>query len=213
MGAVTDFLFPREKIFFKMFNDAAKNSLNGVSIFNEFINNFTKLNANEKKEYLRKIEEIEDRGDRIVHLIHEKLNNSFITPIDKEDIHELSSTLDDIIDLIYSSTKQIVLYEIKDVDECIIELTRIIQEGSKEVIKLIEHLANSKLAKQSLVKINKLENDADDILEKYMAELYKSKRNPIDVIKLKEVYYNLELVTDKIEDISDVIQSVIIKHG
>src|SRR3989338_1003653 len=213
MGVITDILFPKERIFFKMLNDAAENSFRGITTFSEFVNRFSSLNKEEKKEYLDKIEEIECRGDKIIHVIHERLNNTFITPIDKEDIHQLASILDDIIDLVYRSTKQIVLYDLKKVDECILELTRIINEGVKEVRILVHHLNKTKFAKKNSVRIHQLENEADDVYEKAMAKLYSSKNTAVELIKLKDVYFNLELVTDKIEDVSDVIQNVIIKHG
>ncbi|MBI2045268.1 DUF47 family protein [Candidatus Pacearchaeota archaeon] len=213
MGAITDFLFPKEKIFFRMLNDAAENSMHGVEIFSEFVNNFSKLGKNKKKEYLNKMEEIEGRGDKIIHTINERLNKAFITPIDKEDIHQLSIILDDIIDLVYGATKQIVLYDLERIDKHVLELTKIMVEGVKEVAVLINSLSKTEFAKDNSVKIHWLENEADAIYRKAMVELYNGKRKPIELIKLKDVYFNLELVTDKIEDVSDVIQNVIIKHA
>ena len=210
---ITDILFPREKIFLRMLNDAAGNSMHGAVTFSEFVNNFSSLTKEQKKEYLNKIEGIEERGDKIIHVINERLNNALITPIDKEDIHQLSSILDDIIDLIHSATKQIVLYDLKKVDKCILELTRIINEGVKEIMILVHHLNKIKFAKKNSVRIHQLENEADEIYQKAMAELYSKENNAIELVKLKDVYFNLELVTDKIEDVSDVIQSVVIKHG
>lgn len=213
MGIITDILFPKERIFLKMLNDAADNSMRGVIVFSEFINKFPSLNKEQKKEYLNKIDEIEGKGDRIIHALHERLNNALITPIDKEDIHELSTILDDIIDLVHSATKQIVLYELKKVDKCILELTRIINEGAREVVVLVYHLNKMKFEIKNSVRIHQLENQADEIYENAMAELYRGKNNAKELIKIKDIYFNLELVTDKIEDVSDVIQNVIIKHG
>src|SRR3989344_1062021 len=158
MGKVLDFMFPRERIFYKMLNDAAGNVNQGVAIFYEFISKFPKLNAKQKIEYLKKIENIEDRGDRIIHTINERLNNVFITPIDKEDIHKLSGILDDIIDLVYGSTKQIVLYDLKRVDKCILELTKIINEGVKEVVVLVMNMKQGMFSKKNSVRIHQLEN-------------------------------------------------------
>ncbi len=213
MGMITDILFPREKIFFKMLNDAAENSMHGVNIFHEFIDKFPKLTKNQKIEYLNKIEAIESRGDKIIHAISRRLNNAFITPIDKEDIHKLSTILDDIIDLVYGATKEIVLYDLKKVDKCIIELTRIIKEGAKEVVILVSYLNKTHFSLKNSVRIHQLENEADETYQMAMAELYSSKSDLLELIKVKGIYFNLELVTDKIEDVSDVIQNVIIKHG
>ena len=187
--------------------------MTGANVFSEFVNKFSTLNKEQKKGYLTKIEEIENRGDKIIHVIHDRLNNSFITPFDKEDIHQLSSILDDIIDLVYSATKQIVLYDLKKVDKCILELSRIINEGVNEVKILVQHLSKTKFAKSNSVKIHQLENEADDIYQQAMAELYRKSSDALEFVKLKDVYFNLELVTDKIEDVSDVIQNVVIKHG
>lgn len=213
MGAIMDFIIPREIKFLQMLDDAAENVMRGVIIFSEFSDKFPKLNAQQKKDYLIKIEEIEHRGDKIIHVISDKLNKVLITPIDKEDIHQLAGLLDDIIDLIYSTTKQIVLYDLRKVDSCILELNKIIREGVKETRILISQLKKIKYAEENAVKIHKLENDADDIYEKAMAELYAKNKDTIELIKLKDIYFNLELVTDKIEDVSVVIQNIVIKHG
>ena len=213
MGAVMDFFVPREKKFLKMLDDAAENVMRGIVLFSDFITTFSELKRQEKEEYLTKIEEIEHRGDKITHVINDQLNLAFITPIDKEDIHQLSVLLDDVIDLIYSTTKQIVLYDLKKIDKCVLELARIIQEGVKETRFIVGQLKKIQYAKKNAVLIHQLENEADEIYQKGMAELYTKKQDITEMIKLKDVYYNLELTTDKIEDISVVIQNIIIKNG
>lgn len=213
MSAIIDFLVPREKKFLSMLDDAAENAQRGALAFSEFISEFPKLNKSQKKEYLNKIEEIEHRGDKIIHVINARLNSVFITPLDKEDIHELAGLIDDLIDLIYSTTKQIVLYELKNTDKCIGDLTALITEGIKEVRQLVDHLKKIKYSEHHGVKIHDLENQADDIYEKAMAELYAKKKDAAELIKLKDIYFNLELVTDKMEDISVVIQNIVLKHG
>lgn len=213
MGKILDFFVPREKEFLRMLDDAGENVLRGVAVFSEFVQDYNKLNNQQKKDFLEKIEEIEHRGDRITHAINDRLNRVFVTPIDKEDINELAVLLDDIIDLIYSTTKQIALYELEQVDSCILELTRIIDLGTKEILNLITHLKNIKYSKENGIKIHQLENEADEIYQKAMAEMYRKKKDATEIIKLKDVYYNLEIITDKIEDISVVIQNIVIKHG
>ena len=213
MGSLLDFFIPRESRFLQMLDDAAENDMRGALIFLEFASTFSKLSKQQKRDYLDKIEEIEHRGDKIIHVINDKLNKAFITPIDKEDIHQLAGLLDDVIDLIYSTTKQIVLYDLKNVDDCILNLTNVIKEGLKEVRALIIHLKKIRFSEKNAVKIHELENKADDVYEKAMAKLYLGKQNLTEIIKLKDVYYNLELVTDKLEDISVVIQNIMIKNG
>jgi hypothetical protein len=213
MGWLLDFFVPREHEFLRILEDAGENVSRSANTFSEFIKNYHKLSKQQKKEYLAKIEEIEHRGDRIVHFINDRLNNTFVTPIDKEDIHKLAGLLDDIIDLIYSTTKQIVLYDLKKVDSCILETSKIINEGVKEVRLLLDHLKKIKYPKTNGIKIHQLENEADELYQKAMALLYTKKRNPTEMIKLKDIYFDLELVTDKIEDISEVVQNIIIKHG
>ncbi len=213
MGGLLDFFVPREHKFFNMLEDQGKNALQGIDVFLEFIGKYPQLKKEQKLEYLKKIEELEHRGDRITHFINESLNKVFITPLDKEDINKLSVLLDDVIDLIHSTTKQIVLYDLKKTDKCITELSKIIKEGMKEIIIILIHLKKIDFPKKNGIKIHQLENEADDLFEKAMAELYAKKINAPEMIKLKDVYYNLELVTDKIEDISVIIENIVIKHG
>lgn len=213
MGKMTDFLIPKEQNFLKMLMDAAENDMRGIEIFYEFMEKFPKLSKSQKKEYLSKIEEIEHRGDKIIHVINDRLNHAFITPIDKEDIHELAGLIDDIIDLLYAASKHIVLYELKKVDPTIQGLARVIKEGMKETQVLVSQLKKITYASKNGMKIHQLENEADDIYEKGMAGLFTKKQDFVEMIKLKDIYYNLELVTDKMEDVSVIIQNIVIKHG
>ncbi len=213
MGKILDFFVPRDKTFLKMLDDAGENSMRGIDVFSEFISEYKKLSAKQKKEYLEKIEDIEHRGDKITHVINERLNQTFVTPIDKEDINHLTGLIDDVIDLIYSTTKQIVLYDLKNIEKHIIDITKIIKSGMKEILILISDLKQIRFSKETSINIHQLENEGDEIYQSAMVELYSKKIDPTEMIKLKDIYYNLELVTDKMEDISVVIQGIVIKHG
>lgn len=213
MAGLLDILVPREHKFFNMLEDQGKNAVQGIDVFLEFIEKYSSLKKEQKREYLENIESLEHRGDRITHFINENLNKVFITPIDKEDINKLAILLDDVIDLIFSTTKQIVLYDLKKADDCILALAKIIKEGMKEIMSLLIYLKKIRYPKSHGIKIHQLENEADDVYEKAMAQLYVKKIKVQELIKLKDIYYNLELVTDKMEDISVIIENIVIKHG
>lgn len=209
----SSFFIPREEKFFKILNDQASNTLNGVICFQEFVYKFQNLSQAQKEEYLKRIEEHEHRGDDITHFLMDRLNRVFITPIDKEDLHQLTVLLDDVLDLIYASAKQIVGYKLKKVDKHIIKMTDIIKEGMEETTHATKNLKLIKYSKQSSIKINQLENDADEVYHNAMTELFSNSMDSIEVIKLKDIYFNLELICDKLEALSNVMQNIVIKHA
>ena len=156
---------------------------------------------------------IERKGDEIAHEIMEKLDTSFITPIDKEDIHRMNVLLDDVVDLINTATLRFVLLGIERIDKHIIKLVTITHNSVAELNKSVVDLKKLKHVKEHYVKIHDFENEADEVHYEALSELFHFFKNPIDIIKYKEVYELLEEITDKCEDVADVIESIVVKHA
>ena len=173
------------------------------------------LSKEERLQKIRKLEEVEHRGDEITHRIFELLATSFITPFDREDIHSLASKLDDIVDYLQISANQIILYKIKSISIEQEKLARIIFKQAEQLhqaIQLLHTLKNASLIKDCLVTINSLENEADDLFERAIADLFENCKDPIYLIKVKGLLESMEIATDKCEDAANVIESILIKN-
>jgi uncharacterized protein len=213
MANLFNLLAPKERKFFPMFEQATENLIEASKTLVELVNI---PDMQQRKVLIKKIEELEHKGDTITHTILEHLSATFITPFDREDIHELTVVMDDIIDFIHGSCKRIELYKINEMTPEIIKLAELIERGCQELHKAISHLHNLKnraMIHESCVLINSIENHADDIFNFAIAKLFDEEKDPIKVIKYKEVLSALEVATDKCEDASDVIKGILIKHS
>jgi predicted phosphate transport protein (TIGR00153 family) len=169
-----------------------------------------------RSKLIKKIEDLEHRGDDITHDIFNYLSATFITPFDREDIHMLTSAMDDILDFIHGSSKRIDLYKIGDLTPEVKKLADLIQSGVEELHVAVTQLKNLKYRdkiNEACVKINSLENHADDIYNMAIASLFENEKDPILVIKMKEVYNALEVATDKCEDAANVIKTILVKYA
>jgi len=207
------FLVPKDKKFFPLFEKATENLLRTSEAL---IVLTTTTSAEERKQRIREIEHLEHSGDNITHLIFNQLGKSFITPFDREDIHALASAIDDVLDFIHGSAKRIDLYRIEQLDESIPALARCIHDGAVELNVAIKNLNGMKdvnLVKEACVKINSLENEADDVFNKAIANLFDNEKDAIQIIKIKEILAALETATDKCEDAANVIQGIVLKQA
>lgn len=213
MANIFNLLAPKERKFFPMFEKASSNLVDASKVLVELVNS----PAGEKRtELIRKIEELEHKGDDITHDIFNYLSATFITPFDREDIATLTSAMDDIIDFIHGSSKRIQLYKIEDLSSEVKKLAELIQSGVEELHKAVCELKNLKnvtIINEACVKINSLENHADDIYNMAIANLFENEKDAIMIIKLKEIYYALEIATDKCEDAANVIKTITIKYS
>jgi hypothetical protein len=201
-------LVPQEKKFFDMLESEAANLLKGAKTLSVLINNGMKT------ETVKDIEDIEHRGDNIVHEICEELNKTFITPIDHEDISKLASALDDVLDHIHAASRRFNLYNIKKPTKVMIAFSDILLEACKDLeiaVSGIRNLKDPEGIEKKCVEVNTLENKADEILNSSVAELLKGK-DAIKIIKLKEIYEFLESAMDRCEDAADVISDIVVKH-
>ena len=213
MPNIMHWLVPKEEKFFEMLTEQSENALEGAKELKAFVNDYSKFVRSERKSKAHVIKAIEHKGDEITHKIIEKLNKTFITPIDKEDIHQMAVLLDDVIDLINAVALRFVLLGVERIDEHIIKLVDIIHSSVAELNKSIPDLRKLKDMKEHYVKIHSLENEADDVYHEALSELFHFYKNSIDIIKYKEIYELLESITDKCEDVANVVESIVVKHA
>jgi uncharacterized protein len=205
---------PKEDKFFKYFTSDVENLLAAARIFQELMT--SKISKTGRAQKIRKIEELEHKGDEITHLIFSELGTTFITPFDREDIHELASKLDDILDYIHGAAARITLYHVKVITPEMQHLARLIYQAVEELHKAIPNLknmSNSPRIRENLVKINSIENEADDLFERAIADLFDRCKDPILLIKTKELLVSLETATDQCEDAANVLESIIVKNA
>lgn len=161
----------------------------------------------------KKIKSVEHECDEITHNITTRLNRSFITPFDREDIYTLSVALDDVCDYIDAAARAVVMYDIHDAGEHSRQLAVIIQHLADEINAAVGMLKKADGMKQHLLEIQRLENDADEAYYKGIGELFKNTKDPMILIKLKELYEILENATDRCESVGNIIESIVLKHN
>lgn len=204
-------LIPKEEKFFPMFHEMTKNIVAGSVMLKDMLDDFSNPLASQKA-----IKEIEHNGDLQTHEIIRVLNLSFITPFDREDIYSLASALDDILDAIDALAQHIVIYNIDKITPEAKELGFIIFKSCKEVEKAVLALSNNnkhKAISEYCVEINSLEGEADKVRAGAISRLFDEEKDPITLIKWKEIYENLEHVTDKCEDAANILESVVVKNA
>jgi predicted phosphate transport protein (TIGR00153 family) len=204
-------IIPRDQEFFVLFQKASDNIVEGAERLKELLDQFDDL-----KERARKIEEVEHKGDSITHDIIKKLNTTFITPIDREDILALASSLDDVIDLIHGVATRLLVYKVTESTPHAKELGFLILKSVQELQKGIAHLPLSKgrdRVYEHCVEVNSLENEADRVCRDAIASLFDNQADPIAILKWKEIYETLELATDRCEDAANVLEGVALKNA
>jgi len=207
-------ILPREAVFFELFEEQAGKFLIASQLLEEIKNDSIDL-----KELSRKFKALEHDCDEITHKIAEKLNKTFLTPFDREDIHALSHELDEVVDLAEESIFKLQLYKINKFDEYMLNLLRIIKESMKKISETLKLLRKRKDMPKILsicIEINTLENEGDKIFREAMLELMNKKDSQgMDSIKLmgvKEIYESLESTIDKCEDVANIIEGIILKN-
>lgn len=202
-------LIPKEEKFFPMFHEMTRNIVAGAVALKELLDNFSNPLASQ-----RVIKEIEHKGDLQTHEIIRKLNESFITPFDREDIYALASALDDIIDVIDGLAQHIIIYHIDKITPEAKALGFIILKSCQTVEKAVSMLDNkTKFISDYCVEINSLEGEADRVRADAISRLFDEEKDPIYLIKWKEIYESLELITDKCEDAANILESVVVKNA
>ncbi|MDR3716996.1 MAG: DUF47 family protein [Puia sp.] len=204
---------PKERVFYSLFEEVAENVdsmgklLNGVVHEDDYDRRASMILQLENQEHL---------NDEYTHRIFTELGRNFITPFDREDIHYLASALDDICDYIYSAAKKINFYKVDPHDEGIRKMASLIEQGSGQIRIAVMELRNMNDLRKitdALVLVNSIENQADDIFDRSIERLFETEPDAKEVIKKREIYQVMEIVTDKCEDATNVIESIIIKYA
>jgi hypothetical protein len=202
-------LIPRETKFFDMFVEMAENLIEGARLMKNLLENYQDVPAQ-----VARLKDIEHRGDDMTHALMTKLNQTFITPFDREDIHRLASSIDDVLDLLNAAGDRMMVYKITAVTKPSAILAGLILQQSEELTRALSKLEKQQQSvMQHCVEINRLENEADRVTREAVGYLFEIEKDPIQLIKIKELYEVLELATDKAEDAANVIESVILKSA
>ncbi|ABF42131.1 protein of unknown function DUF47 [Candidatus Koribacter versatilis Ellin345] len=201
-------LLPKEVKFFEMFEQMSSNLVLGASEITELLREFK-----DTADHVKRIKEIEHAGDDITHAVFVKLNSTFITPFDREDIHLLASSLDDVLDFINAAADRIMLYKITAAPAAAYEIAKIIVKQAEALGRAVKNLEKLKDVLPHCVEVNRLENEADRVCREAIGRLFDTEKDPIALIKIKELLEVLETATDKAEDAANVLETVVLKSA
>lgn len=204
-------LLPRKMSFFDFFEQHA-------ALCAEGIREFVALTAPgaDIPHHARRIKELEHQTDVVTHQCVEVLHKTFITPIERDDIHRLITRMDDIIDNVEATAERIVLYEINNMRDEVHEMGSVLLqcvEKIQQAVKALRNMKNADLILQTCIVINQLENEGDAILRKSLARLFREEKDPMVVIKWKEIFEYLESATDRCEDVAQILEGVVLEHA
>ena len=208
-----DILLPRETKFFTYFTEQVDVFAEGSKLFKKLVTNLETLSEDEIKNSLAEIKECELRGDAVEQKIILELHQTFITPIDREDIHTMAINIDRCLDILNSVSRKIEIYSIRKVPANVRRFAEVIVEMAEEMGRLVVALRNLKDVAEISQKMHALENRADDLFHQSMAELFRDNVDPIDIIRLKELYEHLEAVVDCADYIGKLVRGVAVKQG
>ncbi len=201
-------LVPREVKFFQMFTELAQNATEGARLLSDILSDHGEV-ANR----VQRLKAIEHRGDDMTHEILTKLNQTFITPFDREDIHKLAVSIDDVLDFVWGAGERLVIYKITSPPPAAGELAAIVVRQCEELAAAVALLEKNRGLLPHLVEINRLENEADLVSRGAIGALFEHEKDPIALIKIKELIEVLERATDKAEDAANVLESVVLKSA
>jgi len=202
---------PRQDDFFALFDKQADAAIEAAELFRELVSKGAIDDAS-----LRKMETIEHEGDDATYALIAKLNKTFITPFDREDIHALAKELDDVIDVINTMVGKLRVYSLTGVNKNLVEFAGVIDQSVRRVASAVKGLRDMKRSKailQVCIEINHLEDLGDSMRDRSIAELFETEKNPINVIKWKEIYEDAETVLDICEDVANVVEGVALEYS
>lgn len=208
---VLKFFQPKDKTFYPLFGKAASNI---VHISDLLLQCVKESDQEQRSHLIKEIEHAEHIGDEITHEIMNSLNTVFITPFDREDIHYLASTIDDVADHVKDAALRIKLYKPQTLPSAVIKMAELISDGAVKVKAAIEELRdmrNIEKLRKMIIEINNVENQSDAIFELALTDLFANEKDPIEIIKIKDIISKMESASDRCEDIANVIESIIVK--
>jgi uncharacterized protein len=213
INTILKIFLPKDRVFYSLFEEVAEKVLEMAKLLKDVVN---EPDFDKRGHIISQIEDLEHKNDELTHRIFTELGRNFITPFDREDIHYLASALDDIADYIFASAKKINFYRINPNDMGLHKFADLIEMGSEQVRNAVLEIRNMKNLRQiteALVKINSVENQADDVFDMSIERLFAEEQDAKAVIKMREIYQVMEIVTDKCEDAGNVIESIIVKYA
>jgi len=202
---------PKDFNFFELFEQQVGYAVDAAVYFKDLVSKGT---FDETK--LHKMHDLEHNGDEVTHNILDRLNKTFITPFDREDIHALAKELDDIIDMIYTILNRLKVYKITGVDKNLVEFASVIEDSVRAVARAVKGMRDMKHFKtvaEACVEVNRLENLGDSMRDAMLEALFETEKDPISLIKWKEIYQDAETVLDICEDVAHVVQSILVKQA
>jgi predicted phosphate transport protein (TIGR00153 family) len=210
-------LLPREGNFFEMFNQHAERIVEAARAFEQLVANYNDVHLREQ--YNRDVDNAERAADRVTHEVNRLIHKTFITPIDRDQIHTLINTMDDVADLIQDTAETMALYDVRHMTEEIVRLTALSVkccDRLKDAVKYLGKIADPTVAEAVLKtceEIDRLESDADRVMRSAMSKLFREEPDVREVIKLKAIYELLETITDKCEDVANVIEGIVLENS
>ncbi len=204
---------PKDKIFFSLFEEICKNL---TEMSEAFVKAMHEPDYNTRMAALDRLEDWEHKNDSLTHKVFLELGQNFITPFDREDIHYLATALDDVADYMYAGGKKIVTYNVSEINDYMKEMSLIVKESVSHLTDAVSHLRDMKNIRaitEACVKVNSLENKADNLFDQGITSIFSNNLDAVEIIKLKDVYEDLEIITDKCEDATNTIESIIVKYA
>ncbi|MBI5717850.1 MAG: DUF47 domain-containing protein [Burkholderiales bacterium] len=210
-------LLPREGNFFELFNQHGQHIADGAKAFQRLVQSYGDLDARER--HAREVGDAERAADRVTAEVHRLLHRTFITPLDREQIHSLINTMDDVLDLLQDSTEVMQLYDLQKLPEDVLRLSEVSVrccERVQHVVTLLPRLRDAAVAEAALKnceEIDQLESDADRVMRSAMSRLFREEPDTRELIKLKAVYEHLESISDRCEDVANLIEGVVLENS
>jgi predicted phosphate transport protein (TIGR00153 family) len=201
-------LIPRDEQFYDLFADLAKRLVQSARLLTQLFSEPARL-----EHYVGAIKAVEHEADNITAQVNLRIDRSFVTPIDREDIHELASKLDNVIDLIDGTARRAVMFRVTDTREHAKRLSRVLAQAAAELHALVTGMKQTKVVTARSAEVKRLEEEGDSLYHEWLGRLFEGSPDALTVIKWKEIYDNLEKTLDYIEDASNVLESISIKHG
>ncbi len=210
---IFSFMVRKNSLFFDLFAEDTANLLVQARVFHQM---FQLTDHEQILNCIREIKDLEQKGDEITHQIFMELSENFITPFDREDIHALATSIDDIADNINGCASRIQLYNVREFSKTMELMSEVLLRQVVEIdaaLKDMQNMKNEKRVREAIVRINTMENHADDLFEESIARLFAEASDPLELIKVKEVLSSIEVATDKCEDVSNVLESILVKNS
>jgi predicted phosphate transport protein (TIGR00153 family) len=204
-------LIPREEKFFDLFEELINKIEEGGELFLDMVQHYEYTETK-----ISRLKELEHEADVITHRTYEKMHKTFLTPIDREDIYDLVNKMDSILDMVEASAARMSLYKVKEPAREIIDQAKILNKAIKKlkiIIHALRDMKNAKMIIDACVEINTLENEGDIVLRMTMARLFECEKDPIELIKWKEIFERIEEAIDVCEDVSNIVEGIVLKHG